>query len=260
MKLTINRSLINQVYGEIKSIAAILASVIGSAKPQGPKLEVPELPDNLTTGLDIQTKMMSIKVSEDTIDIEIMDEFILDYVKLYSSAIPLFAPVVASAVISAKMMAANVQVFTEKWSDKTGAYGTVADTQNPVASDHKVVKVHGIGVFNDYSSSVALKLIEVADTEVMCIQAIKSYGVKNIFLNRAEFHNFVSGSADMFTDSQGTTIIRERSRHYTIRAVDGSNVEETALRPKHVSTILATLGVSSEELIMRLYAEDLEVK
>ena len=111
MKLVLNKSMINALYDSSIQNFHILKATL-NIKGDVPKRE------DLTTGRRIQGDCYTIEVTEHEVILEIPDEFFTDFMKMQSTAIPLFAPVIGSALGAMKVYGGARKVFYEKWFPK----------------------------------------------------------------------------------------------------------------------------------------------
>ena len=114
MKISINRSLINDLYENAAQNVTMLKAALGTHD------EIPKRED-LVTGAVKKCGVATIMVTEVEVIIEIPDDFFIDTMRLQSNAIPLFAPVIGSTIGAMKIFKGMTQTYKDKWFPKTEA-------------------------------------------------------------------------------------------------------------------------------------------
>ena len=253
MLLVLKRSVINEVFDVLKDIHVLVTAAMGSNAGEKP------FPNKLETGTELVYKTYTLKVKEEVIEVEVNDEFLTDYIKLYAKAIPLFAPVIGSAIASVGIMKSHVLEFSGKWTDAPASVEAPPAEPNRVYSD--------IGVSNEYSELHVLRVFEIkGKVDKFGIQALSSYHANEVIIPRTDFLNFVYGycedehieaGANAVTCSNGVILTVDKTNEYGIRYTSEGerSIDKIELSPEHVLAVLAKIHALDGNIAEHLEAQ-----
>lgn len=253
MKLTIKREIVSEYIDMIKEAHMLVEAAFGS------KGSMPlELSDLKETGVICEFKAYSVEVTETDWVVNVKDEFVVDLLRLYRRAFPIFAPVVGSAVGAFKMMGAYVSDFAAKWADPVAEQGSLTIFQ-PASPKLNTYDIDAVDDYGDIKIIQIQAAPDVNEDSLFTLRHVRSSYVEAIQLSVSEFGNFVIGNDAIVSDSHGNVFARDKRKKYIVRKVSDekgrSSVTEIVLQPKHVAQILSILGELSEAETEQLKAE-----